>query len=176
MTESLLHSGSIVEYYGSTCPEWSRDTHRDGSPDHFRTECTMTGSNKQLLQENMPEATPSECPECEASLDEQYTVVTWVPGERVTRPGALEMLHETNGYMVLRFLREDEPLSGFCEDYFPSDADLYVSWDSEKLIAQTTPSDSIALTISPSVLEDFLSCYPVEAVTVDDTPFESLWA
>lgn len=170
--ESLInHEGTIVEYYGSICPNWTRNHTSDET--HFRTECIMTGSNQQLLQAKIPSTTPDTCPECTVPLDEQYSVITWIPGERVTTADALTMITETQGYITLRFTRQNEPLSEFCKEYLPSDEPVYVIWDDDELTATTTTENTPALTITHAVLDEFTTHYPVEPVKLSDTPFKT---
>ena len=123
MVETLLHrEGLIVEYYLAVCPQWEPgDSLNDP---HYRTECMMTGSDKQLLQNRLIETVSDSCSTCGEPLEEHYSVVTWVPGERVDLASALELLEETRGYMVLVFKRSGEPASEFSEEYFPSNKDL----------------------------------------------------
>lgn len=173
MPESLLNEdGLIVEYYGAMCDEWTRENVLDDT--HYRTECTITGSNKQLLEKNMADLTPDACPECDGEISEHYTVITWVPGERVTTEEALEVLEGTRGAMVLKFTRKNEPSSDFSEKYFPGKKPLYIHWKDDEMKALTTHHDSVHLTVTKSVLDELLSHYPVDAVTLEDTPFEFL--
>lgn len=173
MTESLIHTdGIIVEYYAAVCPEWIRND--PSTQEHFRTECSMTGSDKQLLQDKLAQLTPDTCDECASELDEHYSVITWVPDERVNIDDALTMLEETRGYIVLKFMRQNEPASDFSTEYFDSDRDLFIVWNNGELTAKTTHRDSFPIEVTDAVLDDLLSHYPVTAMNVTDTPFENV--
>lgn len=172
MAESLIHeSGVIVEYYAAHCETYAFG---DNNPNnHFVTESTLQDSEKQLLKNSMPYAMPDECDVCGGDLIEHYDVITWLPDERVTDEDAYKMASQTNGYIVLRFHRLNEPRSSFTDSYCEHpDKPLYVYWEQGTMYAwEQTADEPLSMPVSKTDLDELTTKYPVDARTIDETPF-----